>query len=290
MTLTRLSLSVLLLAMLSSCSKQAVEVPAYLYLDSPRLLAKADKSQGYPSGIVENYYLFSVGDFRGLYGLGARVPLQLSSPTQIRVTPAVRYNGMADQWVAYPFFADFDTTIAFKPEQVDTLRPTFRYLENTAFPLIEDYDGSGLTFEYNTQYKQVGDTLVRDNSAGAWKPGDYSGRVQLNSGVAGSFLELYSKVYSNWPMFTPIYLELDYKSNIPVVVGLYASNSNGDVSKFPMYVLNPKEDWNRLYLDMQPEINKRGAGMQYRVYLSFDRGEVSNPSAWIDNIKVVHLD
>jgi hypothetical protein len=72
---------------------------------------------------------------------------------------------------------------------------------------------------------------------------------------------------------------------------MYATSNNGtEVSKFPVYVANPKSGWNKLYLDLESEINQRGAGVQYRIFLSFSKGTVANPEAWIDNLKVVYLD
>jgi hypothetical protein len=101
---------------------------------------------------------------------------------------------------------------------------------------------------------------------------------------------MYSKVFNNWPRFTPFYLELDYKCNIPIVIGMYATSSSGDVTKTPLYVLNPKEDWNKLYLDIESDINRAGAGMQYRIFISFAKGSEQNPMVWIDNLKVIYLD
>jgi hypothetical protein len=48
--------------------------------------------------------------------------------------------------------------------------------------------------------------------------------------------------------------------------------------------------WNKLYLDIESEINQREAGAQYRIFLSFSKAGVANPEAWIDNLKVVYLD
>jgi hypothetical protein len=170
------------------------------------------------------------------------------------------------------------------------VRPVFTYVENTVFPIIEDYDQSGLEFEYNNQYKQAGDTIIKDNSSGAWLPGNYSGRVELKSGVSGSFLEIYSKVFSDWPLFTAFFLELDYKCNIPIIIGLYATNKNLETTRVTMFIANPKTNWNKLYLDLQPEISSRGNNMQYRLFFTFSPEGIANPEAWIDNIKVVYLD
>ncbi|MDZ4668013.1 MAG: hypothetical protein SGJ00_09025 [bacterium] len=274
-----------------ACKKKDVMIPSYTYLAPSTLQTKFDNTQGYPSQKVEDYYVFANGEIKGLYAVNTRIPLQQVGKTNIKISPGVKYNGMAEQRIIYPMFNFYEKDLTLMEEQVDTIKPLFTYVENAVFPLIEDYDGSGLAFEYNPQYKNVGDTLLKDNSAGAWLPGQFSGKVELKSDNTSSTLELYSKVFNNWPRFTPFYLELDYKGNIPIVIGMYAtSNGGADVSKFPVYVANPKLGWNKLYLDIESEINQRGAGVQYRIFLSFNKGSVVNPEAWIDNLKVVYLD
>jgi hypothetical protein len=281
------SLSSILFA---SCKKMEVIVPSYIFLNSSILSTKSDNSQGDPSSRIEDYYVFQNGEVRGLFNINARVPIQATGKNKIRVSPAIKYNGMAEQRIIYPMFNHYELEFDLVQNKVDTIKPIFTYVDNAVFPLIEDYEGSGLAMEYNMATKQIGDTLVRDNGPGAISPGKFSGRVDLKSGVQNSFLEMYSKVFNNWPRFTPFYLELDYKCNIPIVIGMYATSSSGDVTKTPLYVLNPKEDWNKLYLDIESDINRAGAGMQYRIFISFAKGSEQNPMVWIDNLKVIYLD
>jgi hypothetical protein len=188
-------------------------------------------------------------------------------------------------------FNFFEKDIELTENKVDSVQPIFTYVENAIFPFVEDYDGNGLQFEYNPQFKLNGDTIIKDKSDKAWLPGKNSGRVQMGSGASSEYiLEIYSKVYNNWPIYTDFYLEMDYKGNIPITVGLYATNAQFETSRVKMYITNPKEDWNKLYLDLQPEINSRGRNMQYRLFISFNRADVPNPEAWIDNIKIIYLD
>jgi hypothetical protein len=43
-------------------------------------------------------------------------------------------------------------------------------------------------------------------------------------------------------------------------------------------------------LDIESDINRAGAGMQYRIFISFAKGSEQNPMVWIDNLKVIYLD
>ncbi|MCG9879289.1 MAG: hypothetical protein MH472_01695 [Bacteroidia bacterium] len=280
----------LVLVFFAACKKMEVIVPSYIYLSPSTLITKADNSQGVPSSKIEDYYVFQDGSIRGLFYTNSRIPIQATGKNKFRISPGIKYNGMAEQRILYPMLNHFDFELDLQENKVDTVKPVFSYVSNAVFPLVEDYDGSGLALEYNPSIKQFGDTLIRDNGPGAHEPGKFSGKIEMKSNVPNSNLELYSKVFNNWPRFTPFYIELDYKGNIPIIIGMYATSNNGDVTKTPFYVLNPKDEWNKLYLDIESDINVSGSGMQYRIFINFPRGSVSNPEAWIDNFKVIYLD
>lgn len=286
-------LGFILLAFLgiTSCKQRDVFVPSYIHLKPVVLTSNNQDVQGYPSAKVEDVFVFSNGTTRGLFAIGADVPLQNTGKTNIRISPAIKYNGYGEQKAIYPMFNFFEKDIDLTENKVDSVQPVFTYVENAFFPFVEDYDGNGVQFEYNPQFKLNGDTIIKDNSDKAWLPGKNSGRVQMGSGASSeNILEVYSKVFTNWPTYTDFYLEMDYKGNIPITVGLYATNAQFETSRVKMYITNPKEDWNKLYLDLQPEINSRGSNIQYRLFISFNRADVVNPEAWIDNIKIIYLD
>ncbi len=290
--LLRLLFILLVLAACKKDERQAI-VPAYIYIKEPLFVTSSDNSQGFPSAMINDIWLFDNEIVRGLYKTGSKVPIQRSGKTQIRMTNGVKVDGNSEQRVIYPMYTSFTKEFNLEPGKTDTMQATYTYLSNTIFPFIEDFDGNGSRFEYNPNGREQGDTIIRDKGPDAWLLGNNSGKMVFNSANSSSAIEVYSQVYNNWPRYTPFYLEMDYKGNIPIVVGLYATTtSTGEVSKFPMFITNPTSTWNKLYLNFEPEINKRGPGpgIQYRLYIRCSRGTLPNPEAWIDNIKIVYLD
>ncbi len=271
-------------------SDREVYLPSYVYVAKPKFVTKSDNSQGYPSAAINDLWVFDNEIARGLHATGSKVPIQRTGKTKIRVTAAIKSDGNSEQRIIYPMYTSFSKEFELTELGTDTVEGTFSYLENAIIPFVEDFDGNGSRFEYNPALKQVGDTILKDKGIGALNPGNFAGKVVLNSVDPKGFLEVYSQVYTNWPIYTPFYFEMDYKGNIPIVVGLYATNSSGETKQFPMFITNPIENWNKLYLNLEPEINDRGAGIQYRLFLRFSKGSVANPEAWIDNLKIVYLD
>ncbi|OYU96515.1 MAG: hypothetical protein CFE21_09015 [Bacteroidetes bacterium B1(2017)] len=284
-------LLIVIISILSSCKSKEVMIPSYVYLSPGQLITKSDGTQGYSSAKIEDFYLFSNGETRGVMSVNSRVPLQNIGKTTLKISPGIKFNGLAEQRAIYPLFNYYSKDFNLSENKVDTIKPVFTYVENALFPFIEDFDGSGINLEYSTQFKSNGDTLVKDNSSSSWIPGKNSGKITLNSTNPQDILMMYSKVYSSWPRFTPFFLEMDYKGNIPITVGLITTEiSTGTVKFKTLYITNPKSDWNKLYLDLETEINTAGTNMQFRLFFSFAKAGVTNPEAWLDNLKVIYLD
>jgi len=271
-------------------SDREVFLPSYVHVAKPVFKTPSDNSQGFPSAAINDLWVFDNEIVRGLHVIGANVPIQKVGNTKIRLTAAVKSDGNLEKRVIYPMYTSFSKEVDLVQLETDTVEASFTYLGNTIFPFIEDFDGNGSRFEYNPALKQVGDTIIKDKGVGAFSPGNFAGRIELKSTDAKGILEVYSQVYTNWPRFTPFYFEMDYKGNIPITVGLYATNASGETKQFPMFITNPIAQWNKLYLNLEPEINSRGTGMQYRLFMRFSKGSVANPEAWIDNLKIVYLD
>ncbi len=268
-------------------------IPSYLYIKPAVFTTKIDLSQGQASAAINDIWVFENEIVRGNFAFKTTVPIQHEGQTAIRISPGIKHSGNSEQRVIYPMYTSYVKSVNLIPNKVDTLEPNFTYVENTVFPFKEDFESSGFAFEYNPQYKQPGDSIIGDNGPDAWIPGKLSGKVVLNSGIDKTVLEIYSQVIKNLPRSAPIYLEIDYKCNVPFVFGLYATDLSGNTSKIPVYVINEKSNWNKIYYNLEFEIATREVGTSFRFFFQF-RNSLENPVAipnvWLDNIKIVYLD
>ncbi len=275
-----------------SCKTHEVIVPAYIYIKPTTLITKPDLTQGQPASSINDVWLFDNEKVRGNFAINSLVPIQRLGNTSIRISAGIKYSGQSEQRIIYPMYNSYSKNFDLKENQVDTVEATFTYVENCVFPLLEDFDGNGFAFEYNPQYKQNGDTITKDNGPLAYIQGKYSGKVELKSGVANSFLEIYSTTFKTWPKFVPFYLEMNYKCNIPITIGFYATY-DGVTSQYPIYVLKESANWNKLYLDLESEISQKDPGTDFRLFFRFvnpSNAPVVDPTIWLDNIKVLYLD
>lgn len=266
-------------------------VPGYLHLKAPIFTTKADGTQGINSSDFKDYWVFESGIFKGSYAIPSEFPIQKEGKTVVRIGAGIKHSGQDEQRMIYPLVKNYIDTVYFKPNQTDTLSPKFTYQDNAVFKLLEDFDKNGLALEFNPSFKVEGDTLIKYNGDDAFVKGNNSGKIILKHD--SSILELYSPVLNNIPKFSPTYLELDYKNDLPFTVGMYATEIDGNVKQVPLIVLTPKDYWNKLYLDLESEIAYHPAGTQFRVFLRFSNNltaPIQNPKMLIDNLKLIYLD
>ena len=114
----------------------------------------------------------------------------------------------------------------------------------------------------------------------------YSFGALIDSTLA---LELSSKEIENLPKSgAPVFLELDYKCNTEFLVGMYANNPQSVERKDLLWV-NPKEEWNKIYINLTPIVSESINATSLSVFIRMERefNIISNELS-IKNIKLVY--
>jgi ABC-type Na+ transport system ATPase subunit NatA len=88
---------------------------------------------------------------------------------------------------------------------------------------------------------------------------------------------------------TPSYLELDFKSNHPFVVGLIG-NGSGSTTVLEILVLNTTEEWKKVYVNTGATVSRQSGVIDYTVYIRANlESGYSEAEILIDNLKLVHF-
>ncbi|MFN4082876.1 MAG: hypothetical protein ACK4K9_04535 [Bacteroidia bacterium] len=271
--------------------ERGVEIPAYIYVKPVKLIVNPDLQQGVASIDSNDIWLFANGSFLGAFASPATVPVLKFGDVEITCNHGIKQSGQDEERMIYPMFKEFRTRVNLQKLKIDTISPVVSYVENAVFPLIEDFDMPGLSFEFNTQLKQNGDTIIRQSGSQAWNANGFSGRVILNND--SSIFEIFSRVFNNFRRFTPTFLEMDYKNNIPFYMGIYISEPDGNVRQVPIFYFNPRANWNKIYINLENEIAAYQGNSAIRIFFRFSKiydRQVAEPNIWLDNIKLVYLD
>ncbi len=279
---------------ITACEKDELpqEVPAYLYLQ-PFELRTQEAGQGTDSEKITEAWLSVDGAFLGAYSLPALVPVLAEGAREISLQAGIRDNGIARTPEVYPFYETFRTTRNLQPNVVDTIRPVTRYVDRTRFSLIDDFDRGPTVF----REIRIGttDNALRPTETMVFE-GNASGVIRLTA--QSPVVELASEVrYSDLDAGSPfVYLEVNYKSEVPVVWGLIAHRFGAPGGGAPLFEpgFRPSDEWNKIYFNLSPLI-AAGNFSEYQIALQAaipqQDGRLTAQEAfvWLDNIKLVHF-
>jgi len=289
-TLTTLTLILLCMA----CEKegQEAEIPAYLYLQ-PFELRSQEAGQGSASEKITEAWLSVDGAFLGAYSLPALVPVLGEGTREISLQAGIRDNGIGRTPEVYPFYETFRTTRDLQTNSIDTIRPVIGYLDRARFSLIDDFERGPTVF----REIRIGttDNALRPTETMVFE-GNASGVIRLSA--QSPVVELASEVrYSDLNAESPfVYLEVNYKSEVPVVWGIIAYQFGAPGNGTPLFEpgFRPSPEWNKIYFNLSPLI-AAGNFSEYQLALQAaipqENGQPTTQEAfiWLDNIKLVHF-
>lgn len=289
-----LLLTIALLPVLSACEgifPPENPIPAYVHV-TPFQFSINSTGQGSASTATPEVWVRVNGDFLGVYSLPAEIPVLEAGDAEITLDPGIRENGIASTPDMYPFYKSYITQATLVPGQTVAINPTTSYKTEARFPLIEGFENSGHLFQVlvsgaeTNRMQRISDAAFEGNA---------SGLIVLDS--AHSFVELatttrYSGLLNRGAY---VFLELNYKADVPVSFGVLATLRGGGSPRI-QYVagFNPSTEWKKIYFNLSPAIS--GSVLEdYQVILKaaipLANGTPSRKNARIqlDNIKLVHF-
>jgi hypothetical protein len=133
------------------------------------------------------------------------------------------------------------------------------------------------------------DTILRTDNPALVFDGNFSMLMEMNA--TKDFMEFETeKAYSLPNNSRPVYLEVNYRSDVNLNIGLYVINNNGvevtEASVITMLATN--NEWKKLYLNLTSTVS-RYSNSKYRVY--FKAAHDTNKSSTqvlIDNFRVMY--
>lgn len=271
-------------------------VPGYLYVPSFRYITDtASKSDGLYEGDntdkIVDVWIAANGISLGTIGFPALLPVtEVGDSVTISIDAGVLKTGQGGERIPYRILSQFRKNVLFKPGVVDTVIPEFRYLENRKFGFLEDFDRTGMRLIINDLYKSPGDTIIAISDQRARKPGFKSGMLVFDRN--SQRFQVRTELISGIPgQNTPVFLELDYSSNMLLDVGYYYFEPGQAASAAQSVVqLFPTGTWNKVYVALNQELVGKKTGTQYIFYIGVYNGDGSIPQVFLDNIKLVYLD
>lgn len=121
--------------------------------------------------------------------------------------------------------------------------------------------------------------------------GQRSGLIRLTA--ENSFFEKGTqpihRLYDENNITSPIYLELNYKNNVPFEIGVIGYDDNAFVDKVYITGMNASEEWNKIYINMTADVREMKADNYQIVIRAAKTEDVEVGEIFLDNVKLLHF-
>ncbi len=273
-----LNTSLVFVACLSACNKwnKAEPIPVYLHIDSFSLSVNNPLKEGSATSKITDVWAYVNGEPVGTYQLPCTFPVLASGASSILLTAGIKGNGLSENRISYEFYQSAKTDTTLTPGVVYSIRPVTHYTPNTVFHFIEDFENG------NSFNKLNGDTnITRTSLLSEVLTGTGAGKI---SAKLGDYSEIVSaQAYPLPTNGTPVYLELDYKNDIPFSIGVCDANY---ISKFLEVTIAPHVDgWNKMYVQLTEPVGQLKFSA-YKLFIQVDATSAAG-TILVDNIKLI---
>lgn len=254
-------------------------VPTYVHIDS--FSFAGNPNYGTSSHKITNVHVYFNNAPVGIFDLPVTFPVLATSAGTLLVLPGIDFAGLSGYEITYPFYDGDTMNLTPAPGVTLNFAPETRYSSSAKLPLfLENFD------EPTTSFKKLsGDTTLGRVTGSEAFEGGGSGFINLSAGKDSV------TIIQNQPIAIPInqesYLEINYKSNIPLQIGMNAVLSTGDSYSEYLIGLKDRSEWGKIYIGLRDFVSGH-QGTEYRVLLRAQKfGGVTDAKVYIDNVKVI---
>ncbi len=266
----------------NSCKKNDL-VPSYIHIDHITF-NKLDAIDNSNSTKITDAWVYLDDDLIGIYELPATFPVLATGNHKITVKAGIKINGIAKSRGYYPFYTSYTTQIYLQKEEIDTIHPEVSYFPNK-IKWKEDFEDAGISI---VRFSDSDTSFYKTTDANDAFEGSYSGVASPDDVrpyvlcVSDSTLEIPQNQ-------TPVFLELDYKTNVYLTIGMYGKLLTGTQERIETLVLNPTDHWNKIYINLTLTANYSANTIGFKVFFETKKtDDEPSPKIYIDNVKLLY--
>ncbi len=243
-------------------------VPFYMRMDSATVNSASLGDNG-----ITDVWVEVNKDNIGAYELPCNYPVLAEQGTvRFVVSAGIYESGQGGVRVQYPFFEPDTFSISATAPNQYVHHPAFKYKPAAFFAAEENFEaGNG----FDTNMEKVYGTS------------NFYGQLTVNA--TDSSMEAVYTTKKALPAGQEIWLEFDYKAEVPFYSGFYATYGSTNVVKYPILFVTPKNSWSKMYLKLSNYVGTVRAD-SYNVYFEALRPyTTAGGNVYIDNVKLVHF-
>jgi hypothetical protein len=267
-------------------------IPAYLKVDAVGFTTN-NALQGTDNQKFVDAWIYVDDNVVGGFEMPFTIPVLSEGKHKLEISPGVILNGIASTRAPYPLVQPIIIeNFNFVIDSVIHSGGSTSYYSNVEFRWMEDFEDASLAIKRSaTSDTGIYRTSPAGNPIAFIDPySEYSGISYLDSNRP--YLQLVSDD-GNGQGFAfhkgdYIFLELNYRTSLPMVVGLYITLLDNTVEERPFLVVTPSDHWNKIYVNFTPIVYETADAVDYKVYFESQLADTSSYGfITLDNIKLL---
>ncbi|MDD3876564.1 MAG: hypothetical protein PHT69_08075 [Bacteroidales bacterium] len=277
-------LIILIIINLYACNDKKDLTPAYIKVDEVTL--NTTFVQGTNSHRINDIWVYINDDIQGVYELPAHFPVLSEGTYKMNIKPGILMNGIGATRIYYPFFEAVEMEVTFERGTTQSFNLSTAYQTETVFKWMENFEDGGISLEKTT--KSEVDITKTDNIEDVFE-GNFSAKAVLDSNK--SIFECHTINAYELPKYgAPVFLEMNYKINSQVHVGIYAYSPSQVVQR-AVLILNATDTWKKIYINLTNAVSENINATEFRIFFGMLKNEDESivPTAYFDNIKLIHF-
>lgn len=265
-------------------------IPAYIYVEDVIFQLRDTAREGTASQLMPDAWVVVDGQLIGVDNLPCLLPVILDDTKTshtVKIRAGILNNGIANKRVDYMLLTAHEETRQLQSGKIDTFRAYVHYDSSATIRQLEDFEGVGLAFSDDldgnttTKMARYSDDIFE---------GNFSGRMLVDSANLECMVAttaLYAGLQPQGTAF-PVYVEFNYKSDLPIQIGLIAHYSNGSTETHYKGGVNARGSWNKVYFDFTSDVYTLNASSYSIFFRVQNTSRLADPKVLIDNVKLLH--
>ncbi|HPB02256.1 MAG: hypothetical protein AB7V36_11540 [Bacteroidales bacterium] len=271
---------------MTSCNwiNPSEETPSFIKVES--ISFSTESTEGTENQNFTDAWVYINGEKTGAFEMPLTFPVLKEGPVTIQIYPGIILNGISNTRAIYPFVKPWEATINLVKDSVSIIQPASTYYDNLEFRVVEGFEDAGMTINSTT----LSDTIMlRTSEPSEVFEGSFSGMLAIDT--QRDTIDVRSNASYVLPQTGDyIFLELNFKTQAPLVVGVIA-NKGGYSVYHPLIILNETNTWKKVYINLSPVVSREYDADSFFFFFRMELPEgMSEAKAFIDNIKLIHAE
>ncbi|MEX2597091.1 MAG: hypothetical protein WEC59_09215 [Salibacteraceae bacterium] len=270
------------------------QIPAWLKIDSFQLVDNPNVDEGSLSHDITDAWVFIDDEMIGIFELPARIPILDEGKHTLLIGPGVKVSTISTLRDNYAFYEAYESEVNLIPDETINLTPTTRYRDLNgvySYILVEDFEDNFLDME---DVSGSDAEIVRTTNPNFVFEGNGSGLLEISDTATAAGIKT-SNTYKLPQQGRAVFLEFDYYTEFPLVVGVHIENTGARSQTIDYLTLRRDSsgavNFKKAYVALQSTLAQATNLESAYIYFLpdfFAPGTNNSGIVLIDNVKIMH--